>query len=202
MREELPVDGTEQALSDDGLLRGLAELREAGEIEEASLGLNAFDADMVQGHLRLFRRPAAGVVQSALLAGGYNLLNQEGLPLLVEAERRGIEIHMAGVFSSGLLAGGATVYATGSDSGQKPATELQELAAGWAELAEEHGLALPAVAMAFAALPKCVTKVVVGCSSVEDIEEDVRLLPQTAVPLELWQEAKRRGLLSASVPTP
>ena len=46
------------------------------------------------------------------------------------------------------------------------------------------------------------TKVVGGCSSVEDIEEDVRLLTQTAVPAELWQEAKRRGLLSASVPTP
>lgn len=34
------------------------------------------------------------------------MLNQNGLPLLEEVEARGIEIHMAGVFSPGLLAGG------------------------------------------------------------------------------------------------
>ena len=104
-----------------------------------------------------------------------------------------------GVFSSGLLAGGVTVYAA---SGPKPTEELQARASGWAKLADEHGLALPAVAMAFAALPRCVTKVVVGCSSAEDVEEDVALLPQTAVPAEMWREAKRRGLLPAALPTP
>ena len=59
-----------------------------------------------------------GTIQSALLAGGWNLLNQQALPLLAEAEARGIDIHMAGVFSSGLLAGGTTVYAAGADNGQ------------------------------------------------------------------------------------
>jgi D-threo-aldose 1-dehydrogenase len=141
-------------------------------------------------------------VQSALLAGGYNLLNQNALPLLEAAEARGIEVHMAGVFSSGLLAGGSTVYAAGADNGQAPSEELVQRAAGWAALAAEHGLALPAVAMAFAALPRCVTRVVVGMSSPEDVEENVRLLPQTAVPLELWRQAKARRLLDARVPIP
>ena len=127
-------------------------------IKEVSLGLNAFDPEIVRGHLRLFRRPAAGTVQSALLAGGFNLLNQNGLPLLEEAEARGIEIHMAGVFSSGLLAGGGTVYAAGADNGQAPSDELTQRAQGWSQLAEEHGLALPAVALALAALPKVVTR--------------------------------------------
>ena len=56
--------------------------------------------------------------------------------------------------------------------------------------------------MAFAALPVCVTKVVVGYSSAADVEEDVALLAQTAVPSGLWREAKSRGLLGKHVPTP
>ena len=70
------------------------------------------------------------------------------------------------------------------------------------QLADEYGLALPAVAIAFAGLPLCVTQVVVGCSSVPDVEEDLALLAQTAVPIELWHEAKRRGLLEKRVPIP
>ena len=95
VREELTVDGVEQSLSSDGMLRGLAELRESGDLEEASLGLQVHDAQAVEAMLPLFRRAEPGAVQSALLAGGFNLLNQEALPMLLEAERRGIEIHNA-----------------------------------------------------------------------------------------------------------
>jgi hypothetical protein len=76
-------------------------------------------------------------------AGGWNLLNQNGMPLLAVAEARGIDVHIAGIFSSGLLAGGTTVYAAGSDNGQSPPAELAAKAKGWGKLADEHGLALP-----------------------------------------------------------
>ena len=131
VREKMTVSGVEQSLSDDGMLRGLTDLREAGEIEEASLGLQCHDAASVASMLPLMLRPQPGTVQSALVAGGYNLLNQEALPMFIEAERLGIEIHNAGVFSSGLLAGGVTVYAS---SGSKPTKELQALASGWAKV--------------------------------------------------------------------
>lgn len=203
LHESMAVDGTEQALAADGILAGLSALRVEGLIEEVSLGLNAFDPEIVQGHRRLFLRPAAGTLQSALLAGGFNLLNQNALPLLEEAQARGIEIHMAGVFSSGLLAGGSTVYAKGADNGQAPSEELIHRAEGWRRLAEEHGLALPAVALAFAALPRCVTRVVVGMSSAADVRENVKLLRTTAsVPLVLWRQAKERGLLDPRTPIP
>ena len=45
----------------------------------------------------------AGTFDSALLAGGWNLLTQEGLPCYEECERRGVAVHIAGVFGSGLL---------------------------------------------------------------------------------------------------
>lgn len=201
--ETMAVDGTEQALAIDGVLAGLCQLRSRGVIEDVSLGLNAFDPPVVQGHRRLFERPAAGTVQSALLAGGYNLLNQNALPLLEDAEAKGIEIHIAGVFSSGLLAGGSTVYAAGADNGQAPSYELLQRAEGWRRLAEDHGLALPVVALAFAVLPKCVTRIVVGMSSPVDVRENVKLLSMTAsVPSKLWSQAKARGLLDRRTPVP
>ena len=113
------------------MLRGLVDLRENSEIEEVSLGLQCHDAASVMSMLPLLCRPAVGTVQSALIAGGYNLLNQEALPMLIEAEKRGIEIHNAGVFSSGLLAGGVTVYAS---TGSRPTEEVQARAAGWAKV--------------------------------------------------------------------
>lgn len=201
--EPMAVDGTEQALATDGILAGLSALRAEGTIEEVSLGLNAFDPAIVQGHRRLFERPVAGAVQSVLLAGGFNLLNQNALPLLEEAEARGVEVHMAGVFSSGLLAGGSTVYAAGADNGQPPSDELLQRVEGWRRLAEEHGLPLPAVALAFAALPRCVTRVVVGMSSPADVHENIDLLRTTAsVSPELWWHAKERGLLDRRTPIP
>ena len=201
LHKPMAVDGTEQTLATDGILAGLSALRSDGVIEEVSLGLNAFDPAIVQGHRRLFERPPPGTVQSVLLAGGFNLLNQNALPLLEEAEARGIEVHMAGVFSSGLLAGGSTVYAAGADNGQAPSDELLERVEGWRRLAAEHGVALPTVALAFAALPRCVKRVVVGMSSPADVRENVAMLRATAsIAPAIWRQAKDRGLLDRCMP--
>lgn len=104
-----------------------------------------------------------GSFDSALLAGGWNLLNQEGLRTLLEAQKRGIGVHNAAIFGGGLLVGGVT-YLYSEDRVTK---ELRQRTDEWSELAEEHGLSLPAVAVAFAALPACVTKVVIGLSTSE-----------------------------------
>lgn len=200
MQSKLDQDGIETVLGKGGLLEGLVALREAGTIEHVSLGLNAFDPDIVPRLLPLFTEPADGVVQSALLAGGWNLLNQEAAPLMLAAQRRGIGIHVAGVFSSGLLTGGSTVYHQGSDSGQPPPPEVLALLRGWETLVGEHQLELATVALAFACLPRCVTKVVVGCSHASEVVENVARLPGVAaVPASLWAQARARGLLPPSL---
>ena len=44
-----------------------------------------------------------GTFDSALLAGGWNLLSQAGAPCLAACAARGVAVHVAGVFASGLL---------------------------------------------------------------------------------------------------
>ena len=110
--------------------------------------------------IRLMRDAPIGSFDSALLAGGWNLLNQEGLRVFLEAEKRGIEVHNAAIFGGGLLAGGVT-YLYSED---RVTEDLRRRTDGWSNLAAEHGLTLPSLAVAFAALPACVTKVVIGLS--------------------------------------
>ena len=57
-----------------------------------------------------------GIFDSALLAGGWNLLSQTGLPCLLECARRGVDVHVAGVFNSGLIVGGS-IYACARKGG-------------------------------------------------------------------------------------
>ena len=120
----------DEALGPDGFLAGLRELRSEGLIGQVSLGMNSdrFADDI----LRLVREAPAGTFNSALLAGGWNLLNQHseppryrwhlgcilprvpamllrtGFEIMLEAQQRGIMIHAAGIFNPGLLVGGVT----------------------------------------------------------------------------------------------
>ena len=83
-------------------------------------------------------------------------MNQAALPVFAECERQGIAVHNAAIFASGLLAGGVTyLYREASE-------ELVMRTTRWKLLAEKHNVSLPAVAVAFASLPKCVSKVVIG----------------------------------------
>ena len=73
----------------------------------------------------------------------------------------------------------------------------------WEALASSHGVSLPAVAMAFAALPACVARVVIGCSKGEEVANNLRFLEESAaVPSVLFHEAKRAGLLPEHIPVP
>ena len=51
--------------------------------------------------------------------------------------------------------------------------EMVEKVRKWEDLSTKHGVSLPAVAMAFAALPACVARVVIGCSKAEEVESNL-----------------------------
>jgi D-threo-aldose 1-dehydrogenase len=73
----------------------------------------------------------------------------------------------------------------------------------WRELAEAHGHALPAVAIAFAALPACGARVVLGFSTPEQVGETMGWVREASrVGGAVWEEAKRLGLLPAELPIP
>lgn len=137
-----------------GLLAEMVRLRDAGKIGRVGLGMNAnLRPDLI---LRLLREAPVGTFDTALLAGGWNLLGQDSLPILEECEHRGIAVHNAGVFATGFLVGGSNyLYDT-------PSPEIVAARDDWASLAKRYGCSLPAVALRFASIPKIVEHVLVG----------------------------------------
>jgi D-threo-aldose 1-dehydrogenase len=123
-----------------------------------------------------------GEVDIVLLAGRYTLLDRsagdELLPLCAE---RGVPVHAAGVFNSGVLAGGTTFdYATASPDVIARRDALVAVCA-------RHGVPLAAAAIQFPLRSPAVASVVVGARSADEIADDVRLL-DLPVPDALWDE--------------
>ena len=144
------VDEVAQVLGEgggegEGMCAALRRLRAEGTVAHVGLGMNS-NSEAHQGVpeevIRLLREAPRGTFDSALLAGGWNLLSQAGLPCYVECERAGVAVYVAGVFASGLLVGGDT-YAY-----QKAPPHLVERAQRWGALAARHGYSLPSVTAA------------------------------------------------------
>ena len=98
-------------------------------------------------------------------------------------EEYGIAVHLGGIF------GGTTISPIFG-----PLPEHEETVAAWQALADKYSVSLGAVAIAFAALPACVSKVVVGMRSVADAERNAAQIAEN-VPPALWTEAQAQGLL-------
>src|SRR4051794_28856196 len=121
-----------------------------------------------------------GEVDVVLLAGRYTLLDRTAgddlLPLCLE---RGVPVLAAGVFNSGVLAGGSTF-----DYHAAPASVLEHRRVLEAACAR-FSVPLAAAAIQFPLRHPAITAVVVGARSAAEIEEDAALL-EVAVPDELW----------------
>uniref|UniRef100_A0A7S0N6H5 NADP-dependent oxidoreductase domain-containing protein n=1 Tax=Pyramimonas obovata TaxID=1411642 RepID=A0A7S0N6H5_9CHLO len=175
-----------------GGVEGMVELRSRGLISEVSLGMNEPAAI-----LRVLRAFPKGTIDCVMVAGAWNLLDQDAAELLLECQKRNIRVHNAGIFASGLLVGGST-YKYG------PAPpEVKQKTQAWRELCEEHRVPLPVAAFAFALLPSVVEKVAVGVKSPAEVKQALAWLEATKdVPTQLWRDAKLRGLLAECVPLP
>jgi D-threo-aldose 1-dehydrogenase len=131
-----------------------------------------------------------GEVDVVLLAGRYTLLDRsaerELLPLCAE---RGVAVIAAGVFNSGVLAGGSTFdYAAAPPAILERRAVLQAICA-------RHGVPLACAAIQFPLRHRAVTLVIVGARSPAEIEEDAALLA-APLPGALWAEldaASRSG---------
>jgi D-threo-aldose 1-dehydrogenase len=123
-----------------------------------------------------------GEIDVVLLAGRYTLLDRSaGDDLLPLCAERGVPVLAAGVFNSGVLAGGDTFdYETAPPAIVGRARELGETCA-------RHGVPLAAAAVQFPARHPAVASVLVGCSAPAHVDEDVRLATLD-VPDALWDE--------------
>ncbi len=171
----------------DEALPAMAGLKAAGRVGAIGLGLNEWEAaDTV-----LARAP----IDVVLLAGRYTLLDQSGLAFLDRAYAAGIQIHVAGVFNSGLLAGGETYdYQPASSAMIARRDRLQAICAQY-----EVGLAAAALQFPFA--HPAVTRLVVGLASSTEIDQCFANLA-LPIPAELWRALKANAMLAADAPTP
>src|SRR2546421_693911 len=171
--------------------RALDELRRDGVIGAVGAGMN--QAEM----LTRFAREAD--FDCFLLAGRYTLLDQVALrELLPTCIERGVAIIAAGVYNSGILADpkpGAHYNYRDAPAG------LIDRAQKVRDVCGRHGVPLRAAAIQFPLGHPAVQTVVVGCRSVEQLEDSVRMF-ETKIPSALWEELKAEHLLPQEAPTP
>src|SRR4029077_10540509 len=157
-----------------GAFRALERLRDEGVVRAIGVGINQTEL------LCRFAREADP--DCFLVAGRYTALDRgaadELLPLCLEL---GITVIAAGVFNSGVLAGGDTFdYERASPGVLGSVERLRETCA-------RHGVPLPAAAIQFPLRHPAVDCVLVGCRSALEVEEDARLFALD-LPPALWDE--------------
>jgi D-threo-aldose 1-dehydrogenase len=165
-----PEDHADEALA--GAFRALRRLRDEGVVH--AIGANYTEV------LCRFAREADP--DCFLVAGRYTVLDRsatdELLPLCME---RGIAVIAGGVFNSGVLAGGDTFnYEPAPPDVVARVERLRETCA-------RHGVPLAAAAVQFPLRNSLVATALVGCSTPDEVAEDVRLA-SLDVPDALWEE--------------
>ncbi|WP_034269874.1 aldo/keto reductase [Actinospica robiniae] len=184
-----PDDHAEQALAE--AYPALEKLRAEGVVGAIGVGMNQSALPA-----RFVRETDIDVV---LLAGRYTLLDQSGLAeLLPAAAERGVAVVLGGVFNSGLLADprqAATYdYAPAPEPILRRALEIERVCL-------EHGVPLRAAALRFGFGHPAVISALIGVRDAGQAE-DCAALAGVAIPTELWEDLRTRGLLSPDVPVP
>ena len=169
----------DQALEE--AIPAMRKLQAQGRVGEIGLGVNEW-----QVCAEVLARTELDVI---LLAGRFTLLEQGAEDFLDQAAARGVRIMGAGVFNSGLLAGGST-----SNYVQAP-PEVTARRDAIAAVCGRHGVALPAAAIHFVARNPAISKVVLGLRSPEQVRQAIAWAAQIP-PDALWEELRHGGLIS------
>jgi D-threo-aldose 1-dehydrogenase len=164
-----------------GALPALVSMRAEGRIGAVSVGMN--QAPMLADFVR------TGMVDCVLLAGRYTLIDQRGVDeLLPLCADRGVSVIAAGVFNSGVLAGGSTF-----DYRPAPADVRARVDAVRA-VCDRHGVPLRAAAIQFPLRHPVIACVLVGMRSPAEVSDAVAMLSY-AIPDELWHDLQTAALI-------
>src|SRR5262245_19900494 len=167
-----PEDHLEEALA--GTFSALRRLRDEGVVRAIGVGANYTEV-----HCRFAREADPDCF---LVAGRYTVLDRSATTeLLPLCEQHGIAVIAGGVFNSGVLAGGDTFnYEPASPDVVAGVERLRETCA-------RHDVPLPAAAVQFPLRHPAVVTALMGCSTPDEVSEDVRLA-NVDVPGALWDE--------------
>jgi D-threo-aldose 1-dehydrogenase len=170
-----PDDHMDEAISE--AYPALAQLRAEGVVDRIGVGVNE------SAIATRFARETD--IDVFLIAGELTLLDDSALDDLVPAAA-GRTVLAAGVFNSGVLAGGDTFF-----YGDVPAW-VREKVAALTTVCERHEVPLAAVALQFPL--RHVEQIVVGARSPGEVREN-RRLAHLPIPAELWQDLGSAGLV-------
>lgn len=128
-----------------------------------------------------------------MLAGRYTLLEQEEIGLISACQEKGIGVVAVGIFNSGILARSDPPEDVWYEYGPAPAPVLHR-ARRLAAAAADHGIPLPAAALAFPGRHPAMVNTMVGMRTAEHVERNLNLLT-IEIPEEFWTDLQARGLL-------
>jgi D-threo-aldose 1-dehydrogenase len=169
----------------------MVELRSKGEIGEVSLGLNNS-----KYLLRFVKKYPTGTFDNIMMAGCWNLIDQDGYELLFECQKKNIKVTNVGIFASGLLAGSSNYkYNT------KIPVDVRYKLEKWQSLSKKYGVEMLTLALHFAFLPNVVDYVSIGVRDAEKAKANVELFNKSSsgVTVELWKEAQKLGLIRKEI---
>ena len=162
----------------------LIELRDEGVIGSVGAGMNQW-----QVPLRFIRESDLDVL---LIAGRYSLLDASAArELFPECVERGVDIVIAGVYNSGILANPRD----GASYDYRPASaERLARARAIQRVALEHRVTLRELAVAFSSAPAAVSATLLGVSSESQVRDNLAVWG-AAVPSAVGAELRDLGLL-------
>lgn len=167
-------------------LDALAELRSQGVVTAIGVGTNVVHD--------LSELLPDGLIDVAMLAGRYTLLEQGGLrSVLQPALEAHASIVAVGVFNTGLLSNPWPASNAKYNYDQAPA-DLVARARELAVVCERHATTLPQAAIAFPLLHPAVSSVAIGMRTPEQVDGNVALY-EREVPSELWADLVESHLI-------
>ena len=174
-------------------VESMARLKQEGLVSAVGIGTNS-----TAGLAPLVRE---GLVDVIMLANRYSLLDQDALEsVLTPAGESGVAVIAVGVFATGLLSTVRPDPAATYDY-QPAGAVVVGRARRIASICADHGVALPAAALAFPLLHPAVAAVAVGMRSPREVDEDHRQFT-AGVPAGLWPDLVAAGLIPARAVPP
>jgi D-threo-aldose 1-dehydrogenase len=174
-------DGYERRFNEaiEGCYRALDDLRKAGHVKAVGVGVN--ESDVATRFIK------SCSLDAVMMAGRYTLLDRRAeADLLPEAERLDVEVVVAGVFNSGILATGTGSSGATFDYGEPP-QEIVARAKRIEEICSRHSVPLQAAAIQFPFRNPLVAAAVLGMNRPEYIAQNLAWSKQ-AIPEDLWPE--------------
>lgn len=160
-------DGYERRFNEaiEGCYRALDDLRKGGHIKAIGVGVN--ESDVATHFIQ------ACSLDAVMMAGRYTILDRDAaVDLLPEAAKQGVEIVVAGVFNSGILATGTASAAATYDYGKAPPNVIERVKK-IEEVCKRHDIPLQAAAIQFPFRNPLVSAAVLGMSNVERIAQNL-----------------------------